>query len=116
MLSVVTRRDIAVATSGTTERGAHIVNPLTGRAAGGLASATLVGPSLSNADAYATAAVAMGHPAPGWAASLDGYQALLVTDGGIVHTTSGWRYLGAQPAARPTYRDTRGGANFAGRP
>src|SRR5262249_33287328 len=43
----------AVATSGTYERGHHIVNPRTGKAAEGLRSVTVVGPDLSIADAYA---------------------------------------------------------------
>ncbi len=57
---VVEARDCGVATSGTAERGAHIVNPRAGRAAAGLASVTIVGPSLALADACATAAFAMG--------------------------------------------------------
>jgi len=57
---VVTGRDFAVATSGVAERGAHIIDPVAGRPATGLASVTVVGPSLTLADAYATAAFAMG--------------------------------------------------------
>lgn len=46
VLAVVAAQDSAVATSGVAERGAHIVDPLTGRAAAGLASASVVGPSV----------------------------------------------------------------------
>lgn len=59
--TIVTGRDLAVATSGTAERGAHILHPRTGRpAASGLLSITLVGRHLTDTDAYATAAFAMG--------------------------------------------------------
>ena len=44
LAAVITGRDIAVATSGTAERGAHIVNPRTGRPATELASVTVIGP------------------------------------------------------------------------
>jgi thiamine biosynthesis lipoprotein len=88
---VVEARDCGVATSGTAERGAHIVNPRTGVAAAGLASVTVVGPSLALADACATAAFAMG---PGlardWTESLDGYAAYAVTADGDTWQTSGF--------------------------
>jgi FAD:protein FMN transferase len=88
---VVEARDCGVATSGTAERGAHIVDPRTGRAATGLASVTMIGPSLALADACATAAFAMG---PGlardWAESLDGYEAYAITEAGDTWQTSGF--------------------------
>ena len=67
--------DAAVATSGTYERGAHVVNPRTGRPATELVSVTVVGPELTTTDAYATAALAMGADAPAWLAGLGGYEA-----------------------------------------
>jgi thiamine biosynthesis lipoprotein len=51
---------LAVATSGGAERGAHVLDPHTGLAAQGLASATIVTTDLVNADVYATAVFAMG--------------------------------------------------------
>jgi thiamine biosynthesis lipoprotein len=74
----------AVATSGTYERGHHIVNPRTGKPAQGLRSVTVVGPDLSLADAYATAALAMGEAGISWLAkrAADGYQSAVVTDDG----------------------------------
>jgi len=79
VLSVVTGRDVAVATSGGAERGPHIVDPRTGAPAAGLASVTMIGPSLTRADAYATAAFAMGPQARPWADQRPGYQAVIVT-------------------------------------
>jgi FAD:protein FMN transferase len=87
VLTTVTCRDSAVATSATYERGAHIIDPFTSKPATRVASATVVGPSLTRADAYATAAFVMGRHAVPWCADLDGYEAMLVTpDGGIVAT------------------------------
>lgn len=92
VLAVVTRSDVAVATSGIGERGPHIVNPFTGRAAdSGLSSATVIGPCLTEVDAFATAAFVMGLPALGWVESLAGYEALLVDEEGALHRTAGWR-------------------------
>jgi FAD:protein FMN transferase len=76
--------DQAVATSGTYERGAHVLNPRTGRPASGLRSVTVVGPTLTLADVYATAALAMGEAGLTWLAKLatDGYESAVVTDDG----------------------------------
>ncbi len=88
---VVEARDCGIATSGTAERGAHIVDPHTGRAAAGLASVTMIGPSLALADACATAAFAMGTGlAREWAESLDGYEAYAITEAGETWQTSGF--------------------------
>ena len=61
-------RDLAVATSGAYERGAHIVDPRTGEPPAGVLSVTVLGPDLGTADAYATAAFAMGADGPAWTA------------------------------------------------
>ena len=57
---MVEATDLAVATSGAYARGEHVVDPHTGRAAERLLSVTIAGPDLATADAYATAAFAMG--------------------------------------------------------
>ncbi len=77
--AVLVIRDGAVATSGAYERGAHIVDPHTGRPAEGLLSVTVYGPDLAIADAYATAAFAMGAEGPAWVADQPGYGALAIT-------------------------------------
>jgi thiamine biosynthesis lipoprotein len=89
ILTVVTGRDFAVATSGTAERGAHILNPLTGAHAGELASVTVVGRSLTRCDAYATAAFAMGHRGLRWVEDLPDHEALAVSAQGLVTSTAG---------------------------
>jgi len=82
VLTVVTGRDVAVATSGGAERGPHIIDPRTGAPAAGLASVSVIGPSLTRADAYATAAFAMGTGTWDWAQQRPGYQAVIVTPDG----------------------------------
>jgi thiamine biosynthesis lipoprotein len=91
VLSVVSGRDFAVATSGTAERGAHIVDPFTGHPATHAISATVTGPSLTQADAYATAVLVMGPAGVGWIADVDGYEALVVAADASCYRSSGWR-------------------------
>ncbi|HXA28352.1 MAG TPA: FAD:protein FMN transferase [Candidatus Angelobacter sp.] len=70
----------AAATSGLYERGGHIVDPRTGQVASRLLSVTVVGPSLTYADAFSTAAFAMGADGVRWvAAELPGYDAYAIT-------------------------------------
>jgi thiamine biosynthesis lipoprotein len=74
----------AIATSGTSERGEHLWDAAD-RSATGFASLTVIGPSLTWADAFATAAFAMGEPGLAWAAQFDGYRAFAVAlDGTLV--------------------------------
>lgn len=79
IVAVLGLRDGAVATSGAYERGEHVVDPHTGRPPVGLASLTVVGPSLTWADAYATAAFAMGPAGIAWVADHPGYGTYGVT-------------------------------------
>ncbi|WP_205863459.1 FAD:protein FMN transferase [Planosporangium thailandense] len=90
MLTVLEVADCAVATSGPAHRGAHIIDPHVGAPASGLRSVTVLGPSLTWADVYATAAVARGPAAMRWLAGLAGYEALLVRDNGDLLATPGW--------------------------
>ena len=90
VLSVIQGRDLAVATSGIAERGAHIVDPFTGTPVTAVASATVIGPSLTLADAFATAAVVRGPRAAQWIDEQAGYAALIVTATGSQHRTTGW--------------------------
>ena len=69
----------AVATSGLYERGDHIRDPRTGAVPRELVSLTVVGPSLAWADAYATAAFAMGLEGLAWVDAQPGCGAVAVT-------------------------------------
>jgi thiamine biosynthesis lipoprotein len=81
---------LAVATSGAYERGEHIVDPHTGGAPAGVLSVTVVGPDLATADAYATAAFAMGEAGPDWTARLRGYEAMTILATDEVLATPGF--------------------------
>ncbi|MDE3191643.1 MAG: FAD:protein FMN transferase [Acidobacteriota bacterium] len=83
--------DLAVATSGAYERGAHVRDPHSEHAPAGILSVTITGPELGTADAYATAAFAMGgHRAPNWIARLDGYEGMAILSDGRVLSTPGF--------------------------
>jgi thiamine biosynthesis lipoprotein len=82
--------DGAVATSGAYERGDHIADPVGGGPARGALSVTVIAPTLARADAYATAAFAMGARGPAWTARLRGCEAMTVLEDGDVLTTRGW--------------------------
>ncbi|MCC9306370.1 FAD:protein FMN transferase [Kitasatospora sp. RB6PN24] len=90
--------DFAVATSGTAERGAHIIDPRTGRPADELLSLTVIGPGLARTDAYATAAFAMGpRRALPWLTALPGHEALAVLPDGTRLGTHGLPHYLANP-------------------
>lgn len=90
LMRVVDRRAGAVATSGTTHRGAHIIDPHTGRPATAVRSVTVIGPELLWADVYATAAAARGAGAVDWLDGLENYEGLVVTASGVLRSTRGW--------------------------
>jgi len=81
--------DLAIATSGTYERGFHVIDPYRGVPAADLASVTVVGADLARADAYATAAVAMGPRALDWLAGLADHECAVVTSDGAAFTSAG---------------------------
>jgi FAD:protein FMN transferase len=89
---VLTSRHLAVATSGSYERGAHVVDPLTGLAPTGVLSVTVAGPELAIADAYATAAYAHGPRSAEWTRELParGYEALTILPDQTVLVTPGF--------------------------
>jgi thiamine biosynthesis lipoprotein len=80
----------AVATSGTYERGFHVIDPHLGRPAMDLASVTVIGEHLATTDAYATAALAMGDLAPEWLEGLVGFEGMVIDADGRGHETSGF--------------------------
>jgi len=90
LATTVLGRDFAVATSGSADHESGIVDPHTHRAASGaVASVTVVGPDLIRADAYATAAVAMGDRAYAWLSSLPEHTAVVVGLDGTLWRTPG---------------------------
>jgi FAD:protein FMN transferase len=88
--AVVEANDLAVATSGAYERGNHVLDPHTRRPPVGVLSVTIVGPELATADAYATAAFAMGEAGADWTARLRGYEAMTILADERVLSTPGF--------------------------
>ena len=89
--TVVEATDLAIATSGAYARGDHVVNPHTGRPPSGVLSVTVCGPDLGTADAFATAAFAMGSLGPHWTARLPrGYEAMTILADEAVLSTGGF--------------------------
>lgn len=87
LAAVVRATDLAVATSGAYERGDHILDARNGLPSPGLLSMTVVGPSLTLADAYATIGFAMGNAGVAWVAGQRGYSPYAVTREGRVRYT-----------------------------
>ena len=96
--AIIDVTDGAVATSGTYERGGHIMDARRGALPGGLLSATVVGPELALADAYATAAFAMGGEAARWLAALRGYDGCVITSDDRVIWTGGLGTTAVSPS------------------
>jgi thiamine biosynthesis lipoprotein len=86
---VLTGNDLAVATSGTYERGYHVIDPRSGQPARQLRSVTLIGHDLALADAYATAALAMGNHGPDWLTQLPTFEWAVVTQDRTCYRSAG---------------------------
>jgi thiamine biosynthesis lipoprotein len=83
----------AVATSGSYERGAHLIDPATGLASGRAASATVTGPRLAMADALATAVAVGGDEALAVVGGIGGYAAYLIRPDGSERATAGFTFV-----------------------
>jgi FAD:protein FMN transferase len=75
---VVLSSGLAVATSGTYEKGEHILDPHTGKPVDALLSFTVVGPDILHADVYATAGFAMGVSGLQFVSRTPGYEAYVI--------------------------------------
>ncbi len=73
----------SIATSGSYERGTHLLDPWSGQPAARVASATVAGPDLGLADALATALAVAGEAGLAFIEPLDEYEAMVIGfDGG----------------------------------
>jgi thiamine biosynthesis lipoprotein len=90
---VVLASGLAVATSGTYEKGEHLLDPHTGRAADAWLSFTVVGPEILEADVYATACFAMGRQGLDFIARVPGHEAYAVDHGLRAVYTAGFDAL-----------------------
>lgn len=97
-LAEIVELDGAIATSGTYERGMHLIDPRSGRPAARAASATVTGPDLGLADALATAVAVAGEPGLALIEKIDGYQALVINFDGSKPRTRRFPVAAAGPA------------------
>lgn len=80
--------NLAIATSGSYEKGSHIYDPHTKMPIDSLASITIFGPEITTADVFATATFAMGSDkAIDFIKRQKHYQAIIIDKTGSVYTT-----------------------------
>jgi thiamine biosynthesis lipoprotein len=91
IVKVVYPRGRGIATSGTYIRGKHIYDPHTKRAVKtSMASLTVVGPDVYEADRFATAAFAMGNGGIDFIENLEGFEGYAIDAQRIATMTSGF--------------------------
>jgi len=93
VVRVLLAADLAVATSGTYEKGAHVRDPHTGAHATGVLSVTVAGADIVEADVHATAALAMGRGGLDLVEALAGYEAYAIFPDLTASWTSGFDAL-----------------------
>jgi FAD:protein FMN transferase len=108
--AVVEVSQMAVATSGSYERGHHILDARRGEPSRELVSLTVAGPRMTLADAYATAAFAMGTQGIAWLRAQLGYSVYAITAGGAVRFCDGFARLFERGRVGP---DERGAEHSA---
>jgi thiamine biosynthesis lipoprotein len=86
---VILASGLAVATSGTYEKGEHILDPHTGKPADAWLSFTVTGPDILQADVYATACFAMGVSGLDFISRVAGYEAYAIDRRLSAHFTEG---------------------------
>lgn len=89
-LAAVVELTGAIATSGSYERGEHLIDPRTGQPAARAASASVTGPDLGLADALATAVAVAGEPGLALVEPLAGYEAFVIGADGSCRWTRGF--------------------------
>jgi len=97
----------AIATSGTYERGDHLIDPHSGRPAARAASASVTGPDLGLADALATAMAVAGEPGLDLIETIEGYEALIINPDGSRRWTKQFPIAAAGTELLPEHRDQR---------
>ena len=89
IVKVVWLENKGIATSGLYIRGNHIYNPhKPDEPIMGIASMTIIGPTIYDADRFATAAFAMGEKGIQFIEKLPGYDGYMIDDKGIATMTS----------------------------
>jgi thiamine biosynthesis lipoprotein len=92
-LAAVVELRSCLATSGETERGAHLYNPFSHEFAGAVASASVSGPDLGVCDAFATALSVGGHDVMVLIDKVEGYEAMTLDANGAMRATPGFPFV-----------------------
>lgn len=92
-LACVVELHSAIATSGTYERGQHLVNPFTGEHRAVVASASVTGADLGLADALATALAVGGPPVLQLIEQLTGYEGFTIGFDATQQSTPGFPFV-----------------------
>lgn len=88
IVKILYPHDAGVATSGSAARGQHIYNPHDPSSAlADIASITVIGPDIYEADRFATAAFAMGYDGISFINSLKGFEAYAIDYNGVATMT-----------------------------
>jgi thiamine biosynthesis lipoprotein len=91
IVKVVYPHGKGIATSGTAVRGAHIYDPHAGRPVEtSIASLTVIGPNVYEADRFATACFAMGESGVAFIGTLSGFEGYAIDTSGVATMTVGF--------------------------
>jgi FAD:protein FMN transferase len=96
LAAVVELRD-CLATSGESERGAHLMNPFTGEFTSAVASASVTGPDLGLCDALATALSVGGHDVMVLVDRMENYEAMTIDFDGRMRATPAFPFVRDTP-------------------
>lgn len=91
IVKVLLVKNSGVATSGNYERGKHIYIPQTSLPADEIASITVIGPNIYEADRFATPAFAMGLAGINFIESQPNLEGYMINKQGVATMTSGWK-------------------------
>ena len=91
-LTAIARVEHSIATSGTSERGEHLLNPMTGERQAASTSASVTGPDLGMADALATALAVAGPEGLEILAAIPDYEGYLIAEDGQHLSTDGFPF------------------------
>lgn len=103
-LATIRAANMAVATSGNSRRGTHILDPRTGARPAHILSATVTAENATDAGALATAFTVLSvAESRALATRMPGVEYMLVRDNGAVVRSAGWRSLLMAPAPQTAY-------------
>jgi FAD:protein FMN transferase len=94
-LAEIVELTVCIATSGTYERGSHLIDPRSHEPTTRAASASVTGPDLGLADALATGLAVAGPSGLAFIEPLDGYEALVIGFDGGRHSTGQFPFASA---------------------